>query len=101
MNDRPVFLFALSFVVLWLSAQIGAFFRKRRGNLEEESRQDIDVVVAATPSAPPCWSAIACTAQKRKSSSFWLYRSFCPSRFFSLRILTARVEASFACVRKI
>jgi len=48
MNDRPVFLFALSFFVLWLSARIGAFFRKRRVNLEEESRQEIDVVAAAT-----------------------------------------------------
>ena len=41
MNDRPVFLFALSFFVMWLSARIGAFFRKRQATLEEDARQEI------------------------------------------------------------
>src|SRR5664279_1200551 len=44
----PTLVFVLSFVVLWLSAWIGAsFFRKYR-ELEESAREDFGVIVAAT-----------------------------------------------------
>ena len=43
----PLLIFALSFVVLSLSARIGIFFRKRRRNLEEDEREDFGVVEAA------------------------------------------------------
>ena len=44
----PFLVLALSFVVLWLSARTGAYFRKRRLELEEDERQDLGVVEAAT-----------------------------------------------------
>jgi hypothetical protein len=44
---RPVLAFALSFVLMWLSAWIGASFRKWHP-LEDGERQDLDVIVAAT-----------------------------------------------------
>src|SRR5208283_4538219 len=44
---RPLFVFLISFTVLWLSARIGAAFRKGH-SLEEGMRHDLDVVVAAT-----------------------------------------------------
>jgi hypothetical protein len=43
----PFLVLALSLVVLWLSARIGVFFRKRRRNLEEDEREDFGVIVAA------------------------------------------------------
>jgi len=43
----PFLVLALSFVVLWLSARIGVFFRKRRRNLEEDEREDFGIIVAA------------------------------------------------------
>jgi hypothetical protein len=43
----PFFVFLLSFVVLWLSARIGAAFRTRQP-LDDGMRHDLDVVVAAT-----------------------------------------------------
>jgi hypothetical protein len=45
---HPLLVLALCFVALWLSARIGAFFRKRRRNLEEDERRDLDVIEAAT-----------------------------------------------------
>ena len=47
MLDHPRIFFLVSLFVLWLSAQIGAFFRSRRP-LKEEDREDFGVVVAAT-----------------------------------------------------
>jgi hypothetical protein len=44
---RPLFVFLISFAVLWLSARIGAAFRKRQ-SLDDGMRHDLDVVVAAT-----------------------------------------------------
>jgi hypothetical protein len=44
---RPLFVFLISFVVLWLAARIGAEFRKRQ-SLDDGMRHDLDVVVAAT-----------------------------------------------------
>jgi len=46
--DFPFLVFALSFVALWLSAQIGAFVRKRSRPREETGRPDSEVVLAAT-----------------------------------------------------
>jgi hypothetical protein len=44
----PLLVFVLSFFVMWLSVQIGAFFRRRQRRLDEEMREDIDLVLAAT-----------------------------------------------------
>ncbi|MGC2527296.1 MAG: hypothetical protein WA639_06090 [Candidatus Acidiferrum sp.] len=44
----PQLVFALGFLVLWISAQVGAFFRKRRGNPEIAEREDFGVVVSAS-----------------------------------------------------
>jgi hypothetical protein len=44
----PVAAFAVSFVVLWLSAYVGAFFRKRQPDLREGVLRDLDVISAAT-----------------------------------------------------
>jgi hypothetical protein len=44
----PRLLFALSFVVLWLSEWIGASFRRRRANLQKEDDEDLGLVSAAT-----------------------------------------------------
>jgi hypothetical protein len=46
--NSPLLVMTLSFVVLWLSERIGAFFRKRRGKLEDGERADLGVVTAAT-----------------------------------------------------
>jgi len=43
----PFFVLSLSFVVLWLSARIGASLRMQQV-LEEDMRHDLDVIVAAT-----------------------------------------------------
>jgi hypothetical protein len=44
----PSLVFVLSLLLLWLAARVGARFRKKRPNLEEGVRQDLDVIVAAT-----------------------------------------------------
>ena len=41
----PVAVLVLSFFVMWLSARIGLSFRKRQSNLEEDARQDLDLIV--------------------------------------------------------
>ena len=46
--DLPILVFVLSFVVLWLFAQIGVFFRTRLRPLAEDERQDFGVVLTAT-----------------------------------------------------
>ena len=46
--DFPRLFFGLSFVLLCLSEWIGVFFRKRRGNLEGEEREDFNLITAAT-----------------------------------------------------
>jgi len=51
MNDlsgHPYLVFAVSLLVMLLAAQVGAFSRKRRSSLDEEARQDLDVITAAT-----------------------------------------------------
>jgi hypothetical protein len=44
----PLLVFTFSFIALWVSAFIGAFFRKRLRPLEEDQREDFGVVQAAT-----------------------------------------------------
>jgi hypothetical protein len=46
--DFPLVVFALTLVILWISAQMGSFVRKRLRPMEELERQDFDVVLAAT-----------------------------------------------------
>jgi hypothetical protein len=49
LTNSPLSVFVLSVVVLWLSARIGAYFRKRRRHpLEDTDRQDYGVVEGAT-----------------------------------------------------
>lgn len=45
---HPIIILVVSFFTMWLSAQIGVFFRRRQGNLGEAEQLDRDVVVAAT-----------------------------------------------------
>jgi hypothetical protein len=43
----PFLIFVISLVALWLSAWLGAFFRRRR-TLEEDQRQDLTLIASAT-----------------------------------------------------
>jgi hypothetical protein len=45
---QPVIVLAFSFLLMCLSARLGLFVRKRRPNLEEHARQDLDLIVSAT-----------------------------------------------------
>jgi hypothetical protein len=47
-TDTPLLVFALSFFVLWLSAWIGASIIRRQRELEEDTREDFSVILAAT-----------------------------------------------------
>ncbi len=47
-TQYPLLVFALSFIVLWLSAWIGWWFRRRQGALDEELREDFGFILAAT-----------------------------------------------------
>ena len=44
----PLLVLLVSFVAMWLSAQVGIFLRKKKPNLEEDTRRDLDMVVTAT-----------------------------------------------------
>ena len=46
--DSPLLVFVLSFFVLWLSTRIGASFLRRHRKLEEDTREDFGVILAAT-----------------------------------------------------
>jgi hypothetical protein len=46
--DFPLFVFVLSFVVMWLSARIGFFLRERQARLEQGAHLDLDLIVSAT-----------------------------------------------------
>ena len=46
--DFPLVVFAISFVLLWLSARIGATVLRRRRELEESARDDFGVILGAT-----------------------------------------------------
>ena len=45
--DFPVFVFAVTFVLQWLSARLGDFFRRRR-QLQEVEREDFGIVLTAS-----------------------------------------------------
>jgi len=47
-TNFPLLVFPLSFLVLWLSAWIGARFLRRQRELEEGARDDFGVILAAT-----------------------------------------------------
>jgi hypothetical protein len=47
MTDYPLIVFAASLVVLWLSAQAGAYLQRQRRDLEEAEREDLGVILAA------------------------------------------------------
>jgi hypothetical protein len=44
----PFVTFALSFVTFWLSARVGASFRKKQPSLPEDVHKDLDVITTAT-----------------------------------------------------
>jgi len=45
--EFPLIVFALTFIVLWLSAETGLYLR-RRGNPKHDERQDLNVILTAT-----------------------------------------------------
>jgi hypothetical protein len=47
MLDQPLIVLALSFLALWVSAEAGAYFQTRHGNLEEVIREDLGTILAA------------------------------------------------------
>ncbi|HEY6341147.1 MAG TPA: hypothetical protein VIY49_06610 [Bryobacteraceae bacterium] len=47
MLDQPLILLALSFLALWLSAEAGAYFQTKHGNLKEVIREDLGTILAA------------------------------------------------------
>ena len=48
MMNKPVLVFALCLVVVWLSAQTGAYLHRRRRDQEEAEHEDLGVVLAAS-----------------------------------------------------
>src|SRR5271169_3290716 len=46
--NYPFFIFVFSLLLMWQSARLGAYLQKRRQDLGEPERQDLDVVMAAT-----------------------------------------------------
>jgi hypothetical protein len=44
----PFLVFLVSFLVLWLSSRLGVFLRQRQRSLDETTREDFGVVLAAT-----------------------------------------------------
>jgi len=46
--NHPLVVFAFSFVVMWVSTRIGAYFHKRRWNLDEDERENFGIVQGAT-----------------------------------------------------
>jgi hypothetical protein len=47
-TDYPFLVFLLSFFVLWLSERIGASFFKKRWKMEDKTREEFGVILAAT-----------------------------------------------------
>ncbi len=48
LTHYPLFMFALPFIALWLAARLGLFFRSGQHTLDQGTREDFDVVLAAT-----------------------------------------------------
>ena len=47
-TDRPLLVFAISFIAMWLAARVGWWFHSRRGALDDETHQDFGFILAAT-----------------------------------------------------
>jgi hypothetical protein len=47
MLDQPLIVLVLSFLALWVSAEAGAYFQTRHGNLQEVIREDLGTILAA------------------------------------------------------
>jgi len=47
-TDHPLLVFVISFVVLWLSIQLGAGVLKKWRKLEQDAHEDFNVILAAT-----------------------------------------------------
>ena len=47
LKDYPILSFAVTFVLLWLAAEIGGIFRNRWSSLKDEDRADFGVVLGA------------------------------------------------------
>ena len=45
---HPLFVLPVSFLLMWLSAQVGSFLRKRQLKIDEDLHQDHAVIVSAT-----------------------------------------------------
>ncbi len=45
--NRPVLVFLMTFVALWVAAHVGAVLRRKRGQMETEAREDFGVILAA------------------------------------------------------
>jgi hypothetical protein len=43
----PLLVFALSFIAMWLSAEVGWWFHRRRGTLDDETHEDFGFILAA------------------------------------------------------
>jgi len=48
MLNHPLVVFALALVLLWISAQAGAYVRRRRGAPDEDGQRDLSVVLGAS-----------------------------------------------------
>jgi hypothetical protein len=46
--DRPIFVFVVTFLLLWLASWVGMVVRSRRGEFSESMRSDYSVIVGAT-----------------------------------------------------
>jgi hypothetical protein len=46
--DRPIFVFVVTFLLLWLASWVGMVARSRRGEFSESMRSDYSVIVGAT-----------------------------------------------------
>lgn len=46
--DYPLFIFSVSFVVMWSSAHLGGVFHKKMRSMDEGDRSDLSTVLAAT-----------------------------------------------------
>jgi hypothetical protein len=46
--NYPLHVFALSFIAMWLSARVGWWFHRRRGDLDDETHEDFGFILAAT-----------------------------------------------------
>jgi hypothetical protein len=44
----PLLVFVFSFLVLWLSVRIGVFFHVKRKSMDEQEREDFNVILAST-----------------------------------------------------